>query len=165
MKKPRAFVSDADAMIDFVTAAREVVPLIAQHLAPIFMPQGVFQEIEKLDRALCRKLKIQVYEPILEEAAAAALLSHPRSPNDRMCLHLGIRHERVVVTNDKQLRLCCANVGVTTTRGLGLLKSPVDRDIITPAIGIKHATAIHKANPLYITAQLVEEFTRSLTGR
>lgn len=146
-------------MIDFINTDREVLKLLSDHFANLYVPSSVVEEVDGIvgEKELS-KTGLKLIEPEIEDAYAARSNSGPLSFQDWLCLLTAKRHGFTCVTNDKKLRQICEKEGVKTLWGLELLIMLHQGGGITAERAMMTALEIRKSNPKHITSVILDRF-------
>ncbi len=111
-------VFDASALIDYGNCAPDVLALAAVHLAPVWVPDLVFAEVDCLTPEDAATLGITVAETSADHMDEAASRPRTLSFEDYLCFLLARDAGFTCVTGDAALlRHCLAN-GAAAVRGL-----------------------------------------------
>lgn len=154
---------DANVLIDFVGADREVLALMVRHLGAIHVPRDVLDEVAALDEPTCTALGLRLVEGTLDQLTEAAARRGRLSFTDRMCLILARDHGWTCVTNDGRLRRECDAAGVPVMWGLQVLLGLVACGALTADAAVAVAEAIGREN-VQLRAEVVAEFVRKVRG-
>lgn len=156
-KKKHFLILDANILIDFYKCDRTIVKLICTYVGQIYLATPVLNEINEINEGDCMELGIILVEPELEQVMLASQKKGPLSFQDNLCLILAKEHGWTCVTNDKPLRQTCESEGVPLIWGIELICILVE----SGGLPVEHARdiilRIHKVNPKYITANIVEK--------
>ncbi len=105
--KPTGLIADANVLIDYAQSERSVLALISCHVASIYVPSPVFEEVNKLSEKEVARLGINVVEPTLDQVLEAEAGDGPTSFEDRLCFVVARDGGWHLLTNDKALRKIC----------------------------------------------------------
>ncbi len=158
----RYFVLDACVLIDFIDADPTILAAVAAHLAPIIVPRPVWEEVEDAGEERAAELGLQIIDIDLSMASAAIAAVGALSFQDNLCLLLAAQHGWSCVTNDGALRLACKNANIDIIWGLELILLLVHAGGLGTSEAKAIATAIHEANPYYITEEILASFLSKL---
>lgn len=154
-------VADANVLIDYAGAGLWVIGAIARHVAPVYVPSPVLDEVTQVTEAKCQRLRCEVIEPTLAQAAEAAAGTGSISFQDRLCLIIARDVRWQVLTNDRALRNACEEIGVGCVWGLEAMAMAVDAGHVSASDAIAVAETISAANR-FITPAIVDRFRRRL---
>jgi len=150
---------DANVVIDLCEADPTVIALVSEHIGRVHIPLPVLlEEVEQVRKEDWTSLGIVAVDPPLKTALVAAARRAGLSFHDRLCLLLARDNGWTCVTNDIRLRRECQSDGVPVLWGLELLAMLVERDVLTATAAAQLGRAIHRTNPRFITAQVLERF-------
>lgn len=164
MAPPPSFVFDANVLIDYSISNRVLLQRIAVHIAPIYICSVVLAEVEQLSRRRCQALKLNVVDPTVEQLETAAAKRGGLSVEDWLCFMLAQERGAVCVTNDRRLRAECQAHNVPVMRGLEPLVLLVQAKHVHPRVAIAAVQMMRDQNPLYVTAEIVEDFIAKVAG-
>ncbi len=159
---PGAFVVDADVLIDYAETDPSILALVALHLAPVVVLTPVLAEVSQLDEPGCEHLGLRVVRPSAAQYLQAGRASGRLSFADHLCLIVAQAEGWGCVTNDKALRATCKAQGVPCFRGLQLMIELARERRLALQAAREVAWAIHRANPFFITGEIVERFEQKL---
>jgi len=151
-------VLDANVLIDYCAADRSVLTLAARHVGPIHVPSVLLDEVDNLDENECERLGLVVVEQESSLLVAAGRRRPGLSYYDHVCLLAAKAAGWTCVTNDGRLRRECRTEEVPVWWGLELMVPLVAERHLTIAAATTVAEAIHSANPIYITDEIVRRF-------
>jgi len=155
----KLMIMDACVLIDFIKAERAVLELVVKHIGPLHVTSPVVDEVNEIDdENELVELGLNIVEPEIEDAYAAAGRSGPLSFEDRLCLLTAKRHGFTCVTNDKNLRKSCEQEGVPLLWGLELVAELHKVGGIPGKEAETLAQAIRRSNPKHITEKIVSRF-------
>lgn len=158
-------IMDANVLIDLIEADRTVIRLISDHIGQVHVPIPVLrEEVGQIDASEYIDLGIVPVEPPFETASDAATRRSGLSFHDHLCLLLARGNGWTCVTNDARLRRECVTERVPVLWGLETLALLVDEDVLTPKAAEEMARAIQRANPRFITDEVIERFLERLGG-
>jgi predicted nucleic acid-binding protein len=155
-------ILDANVLIDYCATDRSILTLISRHVGQIHVPVELLEEVKALDENECDRLGLHVFEPALEQLAAAGKRRPGLSYYDHLCLLVAKLGGWTCVTNDGKLRRECAAEKVPVLWGLEPMIALVGAGHLTVAEAKKVALAIQKENPLYITATVIKRFVQRM---
>lgn len=159
----RPLIIDANVLIDYCETDRSILPLISVHLGPVHVATPVLhEEVEQLDETECRSLRVELVEPSLELAAAAAARRGALSFHDNLCLLLARENRWVCVTNDGALRRACEADGVPTYWGLETIAMLSEGRALTTSEAAELGRAIQRVNPRFISEAILERFLKRI---
>jgi len=163
MSADECLIVDADVLIDFIKADRNIISIIIKHLAPVYVVRQVLKQVKAIEsEEELTSLGVTVIDPEIEDLYTAAKTTSPTDFEDQLCYLTAKRHGFTCVTNDKDLRNCCIDDGVPSLRGLRLILRLCALQRISVAEAIKIAEQIHKNNPRYITKTILKNFIKAL---
>ncbi len=160
----RVLLVDANVLIDYVKTDVAVLGLAASHLGQVCVLSTVVAETDGLSEAQCRQLGMQVHSPSLLQVMAAGGERGSLSLEDRLCLAVAEEQGWTCLTNDGALRRACARSRVPVMWGLELMVELVQAGRLSAAEAVIVAEAIHRSNPLHITAAIVAQFAAKVAG-
>ena len=160
--KISAVISDADVLIDYVRAAKSVLEIMAKQMWDVHVPSAIIDEVDELSLTEARKMGLILYEPTIDELTEAAVRGGPLSERDKLCFCIARNNGWACLTNDGLLRKRCRGENVQVIWGLEALRILYEHDILSMLKAIDTAWAIHRVNPHYIHADLVQEFVVSM---
>jgi len=153
-----AVISDADVLIDYVRAAKGVLEVMAKDMWDVYVPHAIIAEVEELSLTEARRIALIVYEPTLDELTEATVRGGPLSERDKLCFCIARNKGWACLTNDGLLRKRCRSEDVQVIWGLEALLTLHENDLLSMRKAIDTAWAIHRVNPHYIHAEVVEQF-------
>ncbi len=159
---PSAVITDADVLIDFMTAAPHLLHVMATKLWAIHVPHLILREVDQLTATQAREMGIHIYSPTLDEMREAAVRGGALSQRDKLCLVIARNHGWACLTNDVLLRRHCRERDVTVIWGLESLGVLFKQSLATKRQVIDAAQAIHTSNPRFITKSILARFLESL---
>lgn len=151
-------VLDANVLIDYCAADRNVLTLASRHVGPIHVPSVLLDEVDGLDESECERLGLLVVEPEGALLVAAGRRRPGLSYYDHVCLLAAKAAGWTCVTNDGRLRRECTVEKVPVLWGLELMVPLVADRHLSIGAANSVAEAIHAANPLYITDDILRRF-------
>jgi predicted nucleic acid-binding protein len=154
---PTGFVPDANVLIDYANTDKEILSLIVQHMAAIYIPSPVLAEVRQLPLREARRLGLQVLEPSLAEATEAAVGGGSISFQDRLCLIIARTNGWTCLTNDKPLRKACHGAAVASMWGLEAMRVLVGSRHLSVERASATAERIADTNR-YITQVILRRF-------
>lgn len=157
-------VLDSNVLIDYCDADRSVLTLASRHVGQIHVPSVLLDEVDGLDESECGRLGLLVVEPEGALLAAAGRRRPGLSYYDHVCLLAAKKEGWTCVTNDGRLRRECTAERVSVWWGLELMVPLVADRHLTIAAATTVAQAIHVANPLYITDDILRRFKARIAG-
>ena len=107
-------LTDANILIDYASSGIDVLRLVSDHLAPVVVPDVVFQEVRELTLDMAESVGVTVLETPLWLMTSGTAVSRPLSFEDQVCLEMASRSGWTCATNDRVLRRECALRGVRT---------------------------------------------------
>ncbi len=157
MSGVRGLIFDASVLIDFVSHDRNLLGLVAGHVAPVVIPLPVLIEVDGLDEDGATALGLTIHESTRAQMDEAMDRPRTLSFEDYICFvtarDLGI----ACVTNDEALLDYCREQGIPTMRGFRPLLLLVGIRVLTPLNSLRVVRAIHERNA-YITRAVVMAF-------
>ena len=154
-------VADANVLIDYAGAGLSVIGVIARHLAPVYIPSPILEEVTQVFREQIEQLSCEVIEPTLAQASEAAGEPGSVSFQDRLCLIVARDARWQVLTNDKSLRSACGEVEVRCVWGLEAMALAVEAGHLSHKRAVTVAEKISAANR-FITPAIVAQFRRRI---
>ena len=154
-------VPDANVLIDYVESDKDVLTVIAHHLATIHVPSPVLAEVRKLPAREAARVGVEVLEPTLTQATEAAQGSGPTSFQDRLCLIVARDKGWACLTNDKALRKACQDAGVRCVWGLEAMVILVRAGHLSAKRAWAAGQRIAASNP-YITKDILGRFKEQI---
>ncbi len=88
MTRSRLLVIDANVLIDFRAAGRDILGLVAKHLGTVHLPRAVVDEVPGLTVGECERLGLAVVIPQTEQILEARERRGRLSFADHVCLIL-----------------------------------------------------------------------------
>ena len=162
--QPALLISDACVLIDYCKAGcHEILRLVSLHILPIQVPLVVLQEVDGLDTDEAAAIGITILDVTLPQLLEATTSRGGSSRQDRLCFIVARDNGGAVWSNDRRLRTLCQKHGITPYWGLEILLLLVERNHLDRKRAHDAATRMHKVDPHYITAEVLEEFSRKLT--
>jgi predicted nucleic acid-binding protein len=155
-------ILDANVLIDYCATDRSILTLISRHVGQIHVPVELLEEVKALDESECDRLGLHVFEPELEQLAAAGKRRPGLSYYDHLCLLVAKLGGWTCVTNDGKLRRECAAEKVPVLGGREPMIALVWGAHLTVAEARRVALAIQVENPLYITATVIKKFAQRI---
>jgi len=150
---------DACVLIDFFKADRTILQFVVKYVGPLYVTSPVVDEVNDIDdEKELIELGVDIIEPDIEDAYAAASQTGPTSFQDQLCFLLAKRRSLTCVTNDKPLRKLCAQEGIPVLWGLELLAELHNAKGISGQKAKVIAQVIQKANLKYIDSKIVARF-------
>lgn len=144
--KTAGLVADADVLIDYVDSDMGVLSLVSRHIAPVYVPSPVFEEVEQLNEKQATQLAISIIEPTLAQAMEAEAGRGVTSFQDQLCLIVARDGGWSVFTNDKKLRSCCKEAKIPCLWGLEAMVILVRQKHLRPPDAARVATRIAEVN-------------------
>lgn len=155
----KLMIMDACVLIDFIKAERTILELVVKHIGSLYVTSPVVDEVNEIDdENELVALGLNIIEPEIEDAYAAAGRSGPLSFEDWLCLLTAKRHGFTCVTNDKNLRKLCEQEGVSLLWGLELVAELHKVGGITGKEAEVFAQAVRCSNPKHTTERIVSRF-------
>jgi hypothetical protein len=149
-------ICDANILIDFVKADKQVIAKIAELYEKVNVPDIILHEVGVLSEQEATNLGLTIVETPLELEEIIGL-----SYQDRTCLYYVREEKWDCLTNDCLLRRYCKDAGGTVVWGLELLLKLVNTKLITKSKAEKIARTINKVNP-EINDKVLTEFMTKL---
>jgi len=159
----RLLLLDSNVIIDYSAADRGVLTLVWRHVGLIHIPSVLLKEVGDLDQSECDRLGLVVVEPAVELLAAAGKRRPGLSFNDHVCLLAAKAAGWTCVTNDNRLRRECKVEKVAVLWGLEMMVPLVAGRHLSVSAARGVAEAIHAANPMYVTKEIVRQFEKRIT--
>ncbi len=156
------FILDACVLIDFVTTDPTLLTLTTQHVGRVHVASVVLAEVEQLDESSAASMGLHVVEPELALSLDAAERQGALSFEDWVSLMLARDNGWTCVTNDRRLRRECEIHGISVRWSLALLELLVAAGALTVDGAGDAAEAFHRANPRYVSADIVSRFKTKL---
>jgi len=164
MPERHALLVDANVLIDYLKSSISILSLANRYLGEIHVSTTVLDEVDGLDVGACERLGLNVIEPALAQVMRAAQRKGQLSFRDHLCLIVALEEGFVCLSNDKALRKACQTAGVATLWGLEVMVALVREGAMQAEDVIKVAEKIHAINPLHISKQVLQKFTRLVTA-
>jgi len=158
---PAGLVPDANVLIDYAESDREILALIARHVAAIHVPSPVLAEVRRLSFREAVRLGLEIVEPTLVQATEAARGAGSTSFEDRLCLTVARDNGWACLTNDKALRRACGEAEVRCIWGLEAMRILVHAGHLAAKRAQAIAERIAQGNP-YITQALLARFRQQI---
>lgn len=155
-------ITDANVLIDYCQSDLSILGLYAAHIEPVLIPSQIFEEVAQLTQAECERQGLEIVEEPIEVLLEATERRGPLSYPDRVCLYLAKARQLVCVSNEKPLHKACREEGVSSQWGLWLMVELVRVGQLDREVASDVAWAIHRSNPMYIHAGIVEAFLEKL---
>lgn len=152
-----AIISDANILIDFFETDREIISLVSRHLAPLYVPDIVAEEVSQLKVINPVSIGLTIIETPYSVLAESKDRSSSISMQDFVCMRIAEERGWVCATNDKALRRECGKREVSVLWGLEMMLYLVKNGALKPKIATDTAWAIHRCNKM-ITEKLVDLF-------
>ncbi len=159
---PTALLADADVLIDYRESELSILRLAGQKIGPLKVISAVLKEVHNVTAKDCAKLGIDVVEVETDRMIHAAAIGSRISFNDRLCLITCLEEGWTCVTNDRALRKSCAQHGVKTRFGLGLMLDLVACGKLSQRQAVAIARKIQTSNPMHINERVFGEYLRRL---
>lgn len=155
----RLLIVDANVLIDLCEADRTVIRLISDHVGRVHVATPVLQEeVDQISDAEYLELGITAVEPPLEIAVDAVNRRSGLSFHDQLCLLLARENGWTCVTNDGRLRRECKQLDIPVLWGLETVALLVECGVLTAQAAGAIGWAIRRANPRFITADVLTNF-------
>ncbi len=151
-------IVDACVLIDFINVDRYLLKLIAKHIRDAYVVSPVIDEIKSINEEELTELDLIIIEPDIEDAFSSSINNSSLSFQDNLCFFTAKRYNLTCITNDRKLRELCKNEDVHTIWGLELLIKLHEARGISIKDAIDAVNIMHKTNPRYITAELLQKF-------
>lgn len=155
---------DANVLVDYQSGGLGILSLVSQHVGPVYVVSTVLAEVDGLDEWECERLGLHVVEPTLDQATEAAPPNGRLSFQDRTCVVVCRDNGWTCVSNDKALRRACGGVGVAVRWGLELMLDLVEGGHLPVETADDAAERIHRANPVFLSARILEAFREKLAA-
>lgn len=152
------FIADANVLIDYVKTSPEILGLVSRHMGPVYVVADVLEEVDELDVARCQALGLTIVDGDLTQLAEASQSGGPLSFEDKLCLILARDNRWACLSNDGPLRRACKAQGVPVVWGLEIMLTLVAGGHLRASDAIQVAQAIHRVNPMFITASVLAAF-------
>jgi rRNA-processing protein FCF1 len=159
----KAIISDANILIDYVSANTKILSLASKHLYEIYFPTTLLKEVPIISQQAIKTLGIQLIEPELKQVIEAAQHDTGTSPEDRLCYVLARDNHWACATNDKKLRRLCSNNNVICLWGFEIMVELVRQSVLSVEEAVKTAQKISAINPR-ITKSVVADFIAKVNG-
>jgi predicted nucleic acid-binding protein len=151
-------ILDANVLIDYCAADRTVLTLVSQHVGRIHVPSVLLEEVDDLDESECGRLGLEVVQLSIDLLTLAGIRRPGLSYYDHLCLLAAKAGGWICVTNDGRMRRECGVDGVRVLWGLEPMVDLVSAGHMSAAEAEDVANRIHRANPLFITKEIVSRF-------
>ena len=152
-----AIISDANVLIEYLETDREILSLLSRHLAPLYVPDIVAEEVSQLKKIDPTSIGITLVETPYSVLAESKDRSSSISLQDFVCLRIAEERGWVCATNDKALRRECGRQAVSVLWGLEMMLYLVQEGVLKPEKAKDTAWAIHQCNKT-ITKKVVDTF-------
>lgn len=162
--QPVLLISDACVLIDFCKAdCQDILSLVSAKYLPVRVPRNTLEEVDQLTESQAKSLGIGVLEVTMEQLTEASVRGGP-SRQDRLCFVVARDNDGAVWSNDQRLHKLCEANKVMVFWGLEMLLVLVREKHLPKARAAQAGQNIHRVDPHYITAPILEEFQRKLAG-
>lgn len=155
-------ILDACVLIDFVEADPGLFQRMVRHLGRVIIPSPLIKEVRGVDTSFFQAHGVEVITPSMEQLMLASNRRGKLSFQDHLCLLMAREAGCTCVTNDGALRKACAADGVDVLWGLRVVLNLVEAGGLTASEATSISRSIREANPLHITAEILERFDRTL---
>jgi predicted nucleic acid-binding protein len=163
VETPKAIICDANVLIHYYLADKQILKLVVQHVGPVVVPRPVLDdEVDGLDIEEAASLGLTVLEPEDAYIIRAGSQGGPLSKHDRLILALAKDNGFICWTSDSPLKKQCEKDGISTCWGLEMMLLLFQNGHLSESAAIRIARKIHEMDRGYITLQIVEEFERKL---
>jgi rRNA-processing protein FCF1 len=161
----RVVICDANILIDYAKASKDIIGLITEHLYEIWVPLPVWGEIQDLSDDDATTLGINIFEPSLAQTYEAAdMHGGGLSDEDNMCFIVARDEEAICATNEKPLRKKCIESGIEVLWGLQIMGQLCEEGKLTVKSAEKVARKIAQDNRT-ITDEIINRFINNINDR
>jgi rRNA-processing protein FCF1 len=152
-----AIISDANILIDFFETDRGIISLVSRHIAPLYVPDIVAEEVSQLKTIDPAYIGLTIIETPYTVLAEATNRPSTISIQDFVCMRIAEERGWGCATNDKALRRECGKRGVSVLWGLEMMLYLVKNGALKPKKAKDTAWAINRCNKR-ITEKVVDTF-------
>ena len=162
--QPPAFVTDANVLIDYADSDPSILTLFSKSIGTIHIIPDVLEKVDQLNEKECRRLKLVITEPSLEQYLEAGQKISGLAFDDKLCLIMARDNHWTLISNDKALRSVCKNANISLLWGLELMLPLVEKNLLPAPFALKTATHIHALNPKFVNQQIVDRFNKRISA-
>jgi rRNA-processing protein FCF1 len=156
-----AIISDANILIDYLETDPEMLSLLSRHLAPLYVPDIVAEEVSQLQAIDPASIGLTIVETPYHVLAETKDRSSTISLQDFVCVRIAEERGWVCATNDKALRRECGRRAFSNLWGLEMMLHLVQEGVLKPEKAKDTAWAIHRCNNR-ITEKIVNSFVEEV---
>ena len=159
----RVVICDANILIDFAKANKNIIGLVTEHLYDVWVPLSVWGEVENLSNRDAKELGLIITEPSLAQTYEAAnMYGGGLSDEDHICFIMARDEKAICATNEKPLRKKCTDNNIEVLWGLEMMRELCDKEKISFDVAEKTARKIASHNPT-ITEAIVVRFLKGIS--
>ncbi len=163
VETPKAIICDANVLIHYYQADKQILKLVVQHVGPVVVPRPILDdEVDQPDIEEAASLGLTILEPEDAYIIRAGSQGGPLSRHDRLILALAKDNRFICWTSDFHLKRQCGKNGIDTCWGLEMMLLLFQGGHLSESAAIRIARKIHEMDRRFITLQIVEEFERKL---
>lgn len=153
------YIIDANVLIDYCNTDLGVLEVFSLEIGPIYIAADVLYEVNQLSRSAAKKHRFLIIEPDLDLMIEAAERRPGLSFEDNLTLLLAKKNRLCCITAEKPLRRYCQDENIPVIWGLEPMKFLVEGGHLSAIDALAVAKAIHETNPLFITIEILSNFT------
>ena len=159
----RVVICDANILIDYAKANKNIIGLITEHLYDVWVPLPVWGEVENLSNKEAKELGLDIIEPSLAQTHEAAnMFGGGLSDEDHMCFIMARDEKAICATNEKPLRKKCANNNIDVLWGIEMMAKLHKKGKLSSDVAEKTTRKIASNNPT-ITEDIVARFLEHIS--
>ena len=155
----KAVITDANILIDYMEAGKNVISLFAASVEALYVPMPVLKEVPKMSEHEARRLGITLLDTEFDLLIEASRIITGCSFNDNVCFLSARKEGLICATNDKRLRKVSNDAGVKVLWGLQIMLFLVQQGKLPRKEAAEIARKIREINS-NITQELIEEFEK-----
>lgn len=162
--KQAGIISDADVLIDYAKSAPHILGLISIHVKKLYIARPVAEEVDQLSITDIEQLGIEIITPSLPQLIEADQIRKARpsiSGRDAISFVIARDNGWACMTNDKALRLYCADHKITCLWGIGMMRHLVTVKKLTPQKALQIAQDMKSKNTR-ITSEIIKRLKSQL---
>ncbi|MBU1122017.1 MAG: hypothetical protein ABIH71_03040 [Candidatus Omnitrophota bacterium] len=153
-------ICDANILIDYANAEKQIIELATRYLYDIWVPLPVWEEIADFSKDDVDDLGIHIIEPSLEQLIEAATIrGGGLSDEDNMCFIMARDETAICATNEKALRRKCEKNNIRILWGLEIMVQLCKEDKLRAKVAERVARKIAQNN-ITITEAIVANFIK-----
>ena len=161
-RRGRPFIVDADVLIDYCKTDLSVLEDLSRYVVSVYIGRPTLDKVRQLSEAEAKRRQLVIVTPDLDTAIQAAGRRGNLAFDDHVTLLLSRLNSWCCITNDGLLRRECKNEGVAVLWGLEPMRILVGERCLKSQKAIAIAKLIQKANPGYITPEIVLRFEQQI---